>query len=69
MKCIKIIDSLTSINSSMFQDSYHILEVISGDIKTFIVYVHQTFMKEPEDSQKMMWWQWKSVTQICGKQS
>lgn len=69
MKCIKIIDSLTSINSSMFQDSYHILEVKSGDIKTFIVYVHQTFMKEPEDSQKMMWWQWKSVTQICGKQS
>ena len=69
MKCIKIIDSLTSINSSMFQDSYHILEVKSGDIKTFIVCVHQTFMKEPEDSQKMMWWQWKSVTQICGKQS
>ena len=37
--CIKIIDSLTSINSSMFQDSYHILEVKSGGINTFIVFM------------------------------
>ena len=30
---------LTSINSSMFQDSSHILEVKSGGIKTFIVFM------------------------------
>lgn len=76
MKCIKIIESLTSINNSMFQDS----NILRGKIwwhknmyslffLMYSLYVHQTFMKEPEDSQKMMWWQWKCVTQIFEKQS
>ena len=70
MKCIKIIESFTSINNSMFQDSYILRGKIWWHENMYSLYVHQTFMKEPEDSQKMRWWQWKCVTQIsCEKQS
>ena len=50
VKCIKIIESFISINNSMFQDNYILRGKIWWHENMYSLYVHQTFIKEPEDS-------------------